>query len=291
MKLSIQTNIIGSEDLPLYFSSHCIDLIINELLKKEGDYEEGYNYLFKKYQEYLTKKDLPAYKMYSLADTYEEKIKSLVLTIERENPFVFYATMLELANKYNLNYIKLFILIDYKLSFSENHKFNTKLIFKKEDVKYIAKLLTNARDVKLLKLHKRVSHLLLEQSTGKKIEHIDLASKFIDELNDKINQVEYILFEDYDEYINNQNTYTNTCEVDFKKILLSEDFHEYLKEDESFNNFEVSNFEEYLMNYVEEGGVNISERLIEEIIKIEDKDSLYTKAKVKELSVKEQSLL
>lgn len=291
MKITIKTNKDSSDDLPLYFDAHCIQLIIDELLKEYGNYEASYNELLNSFQKSLIKKNRERYRYYGMEEAYEEKLFSLILSIKRELNFEYYATLLKIANKYNLEYIKLFILIDYKIDYAENMPYRSKLVFEKEDVDYIIGLLETAKKVKLLKTSKRVIQVLLEQQTGKEEKVKDVAGEFVDDLRKDIENIDYILFEYSDEFINDNYIYTRNFEINYKELLLSKEFQEYLKEDEDFDISEIESFDEYINNYLEEGGLNISEEIVNKIIKNKDEKALQNEKGIKDLLVKEESLI
>lgn len=105
--------------------------------------KEIYNLLHTNYNEILKEKKLGEYKEYGMSDkSYEDKIFSLLLNCERDHTYIYYATVLELAKNKGLEYLKLFILIDYKLNFTKTFDFNSKMLFGEESIEYVIKLLS-----------------------------------------------------------------------------------------------------------------------------------------------------
>jgi hypothetical protein len=293
MKISIKTNKTNLEDLGLYFTHHCIDLIKKDLLAKLGSYQEVYNYLLNKYNEIRNNKGQDDYRSYSLKDdNYEDKIFSLICGCERENTYIFYATIIKLSEKYNLEYLKLFVLIDHKLNFSKENEFKTKLLFPKESALEIVNLLKEAQKSELLKNSKSIHHALFDVLNKKNTKVTDTVTTGISGIYKEVENIEYIMFEDCDEYLNDSDTYNRNLKFDYKSIILSEDFQNYLKEDKNFNEYgRVEDFSDYVNEYLEEDGLDFSEELNQYILKTKPENTFVEIDTVKNLSVEEESLI
>jgi hypothetical protein len=293
VKVSLSYNSNNEEDFALYVTSHFCDVIKKELFARFGNYEEVYDYLFKRYNECLAPKNesygtLPHYKEL----TVEEEIFSLICDMNRNYPFLLYATINEIAKKKEMYYLSLFIILDHKLELAkDDNGWGSLIIFDKIDIKFIKGLLSEAYDNELLKDHTRLTEHLANSLNGKVAVRENKTKIFLDSINEEIEELDYLTFEDTDEYLNYFNIYKENFEIDYKQIILSKEFHKYVEEND-FEEENIEDFNQYIQDYLSESkDINFHAEICKKIISDNVNNVLLNEKSITGLSVGVESVI
>lgn len=286
MKVLIGGNAMDYHEIGLYFDNYCKDLIIKELSKKFDNLEEAYNYLVKSYNTILEEKGL-AYKSYCINKETEQKIFSLLLSCGREDRNIYYATILKIAEKMNLEFLKLFLVMYVRTNYYSQEKFGTKIIIKKEFIKEFLSLLKESYKEGLFVSSKKVVECLADIVNGTNTPVQDKALDIIKNIENNIEKLDYILIEETDESLNDFSTYKSEIGINYKDIILSKGFQEYLEDLEEINYIE--DLDDIVISYIEESG-EISDKITDYMIE-NDQGCFLNKDILKNLKVDEKSLI
>ena len=287
MKLLISGNKIECHEIGLYFDNYCKDLIIEELSKKFDNLEEVYNYLVESYNNILEEKGLEPYKSYCLDKDPEQKIFSLLLSCGRNDRLIYFATILKIAEKMNLEFLKLFLIMYVRTNYHHQELFGTKIIIKKEFIKNFLELLKGANSKGLFVSSKTMIDCLSDLLGGTNTPVEDKAFEIIKDIEDNIEELDYILIEHADEPYNDFETYKKEIGINYKEILLSKEFQEYLEDCEKISYIE--DLDDIILEYIEESG-DISDKLTKYMLE-NNKGCILNNNSIKNTKVEEKSLL
>ena len=287
MKILIGGNAMGYHEIGLYFDNYCKDLIIKELSKKFDNLEGAYNYLVKSYNKILEEKGLNPYKSYCINKEAEQKIFSLLLSCGRENENIYYATILKMAEKMNLEFLNLFLVMYVRVNYYSKEKFGTKIIIKKEFIKEFLSLLKESYKEGLFVSSKKVTECLADIVNNTKTPVQDKAIGIIKDIENNIEKLDYILIEEADESLNDFNTYKSEIGINYKDIILNKGFQEYLEDLEEIN--DIDDLDDIVCSYIEESG-EISDKINNYMIK-NNEGCFLNKDILKNLKVNEKSLI
>ena len=295
LKIQIQANKNISEEFPLYLTSHFCDVLKRELLSKFDDYDSAYDFLFDTYNERLFSQQGETYRddramSFDKDQTSEDKIFSLVCDMDRNFPFLLYATMNKIAKEKSLHYLSLFIILNHKINFnSTDHKFGSLLVFDKKDLTFVCELLEQAHNEELFKDYTSVTDVLSKIVSGEDNKKTNKTKDFLVNLKESLSDLDYISFEEPDEFLNYFDIYNRNCGIDYKKIMLSKDFQKYLAEND-FGVDQVDDFSDYMEEYLSGCKMDFYNSICEEIIKKKIDNVLLTPSTILNLDIGVESI-
>jgi len=172
---------INKEDYALHLTSHFAKLITKELKDKGVSLEQSYKFIFDKYNEYLVGTNNSHYKANNILgvglfeiknmgekscedqeEVFNEAIFALICHMSRECPFLLYATIVDIAKRKNLQYLLLFVFLEWRMELSNKEQWGSLVVFGKKDSDFILSLLKEANNADLLVDYKSISSVLSE---------------------------------------------------------------------------------------------------------------------------------
>jgi hypothetical protein len=290
----VQIRINSEQESTLYLLSHFIDVIKIDLLKRFDNYEKAYDFLLTNYNERLIEKEERLFKIerYDQEKSTEDKIFSLFCHMNRIYPFLLYKIVLDIAKKEEKHYLSLFIILDHKLVFNSEGDWGSFLVFSKENVSFVYQLLEDSYEAGLLVDYKKMTEVLGDILSKSKIKEkpVNETRLFLDKMKKNLDNLEYISFEETDEYLNYFRIYKANAEINYKDIVLSDGFQKYIKESD-FDKDTVSEFDEFFQIYVEEKmEIDCQDYICNQIIDRKLENIALTKEGILDLSIDIKSL-